>query len=55
MAVETLRDIVRHGAEQYGTQAAYRYKVKKEIEERTYIDLNNDSMAVSRMVESLDI
>lgn len=55
MAVETLRDIVRHGAEQYGTQAAYRYKVKKEIEERTYIDLNNDSMAVSRMVESLDM
>lgn len=53
MPVETLRDIVRHGAEQYGTQAAYRYKVKKEIEERTYEDLNRDSMAVSRMVESL--
>lgn len=53
MAVETLRDIIRHSAEQFSMQTAYRYKVKKEIEERTYIDLNNDSMAVSRMVERL--
>ncbi|MGN0159223.1 MAG: AMP-dependent synthetase/ligase [Brotaphodocola sp.] len=53
MAVETLRDIVRYGAEHYGTQAAYRYKVNKTIEERTYEDLNRDTQAVSRMVESL--
>lgn len=53
MAAETLRDIVRYAAEQYGTQAAYRYKVNKEIEERTYDELNRDSMAVSRMVEQL--
>ena len=53
MQVETLRDIIRHGAENYGEQAAFRYKVKKEIVDRTYLDVNRDSMAVSRMVESM--
>lgn len=53
MVPQTLKGIVRYAAEQYGTQAAYRYKVNKEIEERTYEDLNRDSMAASRMVESL--
>lgn len=53
MAVETLRDIVKYGVEQYGSQAAFRYKVGKEIEDRTYEELNRDSMAVSRMVESM--
>lgn len=53
MAVETLRDIVKHSAQSYGEQTAYRYKVKKEIEDKTYHDLNNDSMAISRVVEVL--
>ena len=53
MAVETLRDIVKHSAQSYGEQTAYRYKVKKEIEDKTYHDLNNDSMAISRVVEAL--
>lgn len=51
MAVETLRGIVSYGAGQYGAQDAFRYKVGKEIEARTYADLNRDTMAVSRMVE----
>ncbi len=53
MAVETLRDVIRYGAEHYGTQTAFRYKVKKEITDKTYEDVNRDSMAVSRMMESL--
>lgn len=52
MAIETLRDIVSYGAEQFGAQDAFRYKVGKEVEARTYADLNRDSMAVSRMVEA---
>ena len=53
MPVRTLRDIIRHGAEAYGSQTAFRYKVKKEIVDRTYLDVERDSMAVSRMVESM--
>lgn len=53
MPVRTLRDIIRHGAEAYGSQTAFRYKVKKEIVDRTYLDVDRDSMAVSRMVESM--
>ena len=53
MPVRTLRDIIRHGAEAYGSQTAFRYKVQKEIVDRTYLDVDRDSMAVSRMVESM--
>lgn len=53
MPVGTLRDIIRHGADAYGIQTAFRYKVKKEIVDRTYLDVNRDSMAVSRMLESM--
>ena len=48
MAAETLRDIIRHGAEAYGEQTAFRYKIKKEIIDKTYNEVNLDSMAVSR-------
>ena len=53
MAAETLRDVIRHGAEAYGEQTAFRYKVKKEIIDKTYNEVNLDSMAVSRAVEAL--
>ncbi|MBQ8592077.1 MAG: AMP-binding protein [Lachnospiraceae bacterium] len=52
MAVETLRDIVKYSAQTYGDQAAYRYKVKKEIEDKSFHNVNKDSMAVSRMLEA---
>ena len=55
MAAETLRDIIRHGAEAYGEQTAFRYKVKKEIIDKTYNEVNLDSMAVSRAVEALGL
>ena len=41
MAVETLRDIVKYSAQTYGGQAAYRYKVKKEIEDKSFHNVNN--------------
>ncbi len=53
MAVETLRDIVKYSAQTYGEQAAYRYKVKKEIVDKTYNNVNKDSMAISRMLEDI--
>lgn len=53
MAAETLRDVIRHGARAFGGQTAFRYKVKKEIVDKTYNDVNQDSMAVSRMVEAM--
>ena len=55
MAVETIRDIVKFSAENYGEQAAYRYKVKKEIEDKSFNDVNRDSMAISRMIETFGI
>ena len=52
MAVETLRDVIRHSASAYGSQTAFRYKTgKKELEDKTYENVNQDSMAVSRMLE----
>ena len=53
MTVETLREIVKFSAQTYGEQAAYRYKVKKEVEDKTYNDVNRDSMAISRAIEAL--
>lgn len=44
MAPKTLKDIINYSAKTYGEQAAYRYKVKKEIKEKTYQDLHRDSM-----------
>ena len=53
MAVETLRDVIRHSADAYGSQTAFRYKTgRKEIENKTYDEVNRDSMAVSRMLDA---
>lgn len=53
MAIEHLRDLIKYGAETHGNLPAYRYKVKKEVVDKSYNDLNRDSMAISRMVEAL--
>ncbi len=53
MEIQTLQDVIRHSVAAYSEQAAYRYKVKKEVVDKTYRELGEDSMAVSRMVESL--
>ena len=55
MTVESLKDIVKYSAQQYGEQAAYRYKVKKEVVDKSYNQVNKDTMAVSRMVESFGL
>ena len=55
MAVETLRDIVKYSAENYGKQTAYRYKVNKDLEDKSYDEVNRDSMAVSRMIEAFSL
>lgn len=55
MEVQTLQDVIAYSAASYGKQTAYRYKVKKEIVEKTYEDVKQDSMAVSRMVESFGL
>ncbi len=55
MAVNNLRDIIKQSAAKFGDMVAYRYKVKKEIEDKTYNELNQDSMAVSRAVEALSV
>lgn len=53
MEVHTLQDVIRYSAAAYADQAAYRYKVKKEIVDKTYEQLGKDSMSISRMVEKL--
>ncbi len=55
MEVNNLRNIVKHSAVNYGDMVAYRYKVKKDIEDKTFNDVNRDSMAVSRMIESFEM
>lgn len=55
MAVQTLRDIVKYSAENYNSRTAYRYKVKKEIVDKTYTQVNQDSMAISRMLDSMGL
>lgn len=51
MEVQTLQDVLVHSVASYGKQTAYRYKVKKEIVDKTYEEVKRDSMAVSRMVD----
>lgn len=51
MEANTLQEIISQAAAQYGSQTAFRYKVKREIEEKTYEELHRDTMAFSRMLE----
>lgn len=55
MNINTLQDVISYSAASYGKQAAYRYKVKKEIVDKTYEDLQRDSQSVSRMLEHFDM
>lgn len=55
MGVQTLQDVIGFGADTYGKQAAYRYKVKKEIVDKSYEDLKRDTMAVSRVIDSFGL
>lgn len=51
MEANTLQEIISRAADSYGSQTAFRYKVKRELEEKTYEDLHRDTMAFGRMLE----
>lgn len=55
MSVKNLKDIINYAAKTHGDNVAYRYKVKKEIQEKTYNELHKDSMAVSRILEAFGL
>lgn len=55
MAVQTMKDIIDYGAETYGSQAAFRYKVRKEVVEKTYLDVKRDSEAFSLALDGLGL
>ncbi|MBR5577389.1 MAG: AMP-binding protein, partial [Lachnospiraceae bacterium] len=42
-------------ASKYGQATAYRYKVKKELVDKSFLQVKNDAMAISRMVEALEL
>ena len=50
MAVQTLRELLVRAADTYGEGDAFRYKEKKNIVTRSYLDLKRDSEAFSRML-----
>lgn len=43
MEANTLQEIISRAADSYGSQTAFRYKVKRELEEKTYEDLHRDT------------
>ena len=45
----TMKEIIDHADKNYGEQTAFRYKDGKEIKEKSYQDLKNDSQAFSRI------
>lgn len=55
MTVETMKDIINYAAKQYKDQPAFRYKVRKEIESKSYCELQRDSQSFSRCLEQLDM
>lgn len=55
MPVQTLWEIVRFGAGEYGDQAAFRWKVKKEIAEKSYRELLGDVSALRRAFSRLGL
>lgn len=50
-----LKELLNDTAELFGSQDAFRYKIKKEIVAKTYNDLKADTMAFSRALGSLDL
>ena len=55
MEIKTLKDIVNASASRYGQATAYRYKVKKDLVDKSFLQLKQDSMAFSRMVEDMGL
>lgn len=53
MQCETMKDIINYAAEKYGDNAAFRYKVGKNVEEKSYNDLKRDTNAFSAALNRL--
>ena len=51
MAAQTIRELLLDSVKAYGDGDAFRYKVKKEIESKSYSDLKKDSERFSRLLE----
>lgn len=51
--ISTMKEIINYAAETYGSSPAIRFKVKKEVEEKTFLDLKKDSEAFSRTLLDL--
>lgn len=51
--ISTMKGIVDYAAKQYGGSPAIRYKERKEIVTKTYIDIQRDSQSFSRALEAL--
>lgn len=55
MEMNTMKDIIDYAAEKYGTATVLKYKVKKELVEKSYIQLKKDIEAFSRTLEKLGL
>lgn len=55
MDIKNMRDIVNYAAAAYGDDTAIKYKVGKEIEEKSYRQLKEDSESFSRGLEGLEL
>lgn len=51
--INTMQDIINYAAEEYGENPAIRYKVKKEIETKTFSDIQRDSQSFSRVLDDM--
>lgn len=50
--INTMRDIIDYAADTYGSNPAIRYKVKKEVVSKTYLNLKEDSESFSCVLEA---
>lgn len=53
--INTMQDIINYAAETYKDSPAIRYKNKKEVITKTYHDIQKDSQAFSRVLQSLGL
>lgn len=51
--IQTMKDIIDYAACTYTGQTAFRYKIKKEVHDKTYQEVKQDSEAFSRALVSL--
>lgn len=50
--ISTMKDIIDYAADTYGTKTAIRYKVRREIAEKSFLDIKQDSEAFGRALEA---